>query len=428
MSKPFDFIEKTVAVAGSGITWLPYALGGVAAAGLASVPIMGLIEPKQPAAGKREKPKQEWANSETMQGEPLPIATPPPIENDAPILIPNPEDPTQELQSVDETLADLGLDFGPGNDDANKKPSMRWLRGREVAASKLIEPEPANLKESEGEDGKGGFRIRRVKKGETLFGIAAETGSTPAELAAMNQIDPERPIHVGQELKVPGSDEGAQLALNRSFPDDTETEPLASERPVVATGAIETSIRRPRTVTPEQREVSGHVPSTARVSSPQPLQPVNHYPASPYDDGVANDPPVAIAPIEHTSNPFETADPYDSEIPPYTETPHDTIAAPSPYVPVPGETTAVAPVAAVPGPSLFPPSGTPTALPNRGNPLDRYNHAIAYRVQLFDNMNRIADARATTAEELILLNGRAKISKGEMIIVPVDNSLIKNGN
>lgn len=85
-------------------------------------------------------------------------------------------------------------------------------------------------------------------------------------------------------------------------------------------------------------------------------------------------------------------------------------------------------MATVPGPSLFPPSGTPTALPNQGNPLDRYNHAIAYRVQLFDNMNRIADAHATTAEELILLNGRAKISKGEMIIVPVDNALIKNGN
>lgn len=151
MSKPFDFIEKTVAVAGAGVSWLPLTLGGITAAGLASIPIMGVIKPSQSDTNHQEKPKREWASSEPLQGEPLPIATPPPIENDAPILTPNPEDPTQELQSVDETLADLGLEFGPGEERANKKPRKRGLRGREVAASHLVEPGPVNLKESQDE-------------------------------------------------------------------------------------------------------------------------------------------------------------------------------------------------------------------------------------------------------------------------------------
>lgn len=247
MSKPFDFIEKTVAVASSGITWLPYALGGVAAAGLASVPMMGVIKPSQSAPKKADNPKQELTSSESVQGDPLPIATPPPIENDSPILTPNPEDPTQELQSVDETLADLGLDFGPDDEGEEKKTKKRTLRGREVAASQVVEPKPVDSEGSEDEK-ETGFRLRRVKNGDTLFGIASESGTTPAELAKLNGIDPEKPIFVGQELKVPG--EESQLVRN--------SEPLSSEKPVVASGAVNTSVRRPRTVTPEQKEVSAN--------------------------------------------------------------------------------------------------------------------------------------------------------------------------
>lgn len=91
-----------------------------------------------------------------------------------------------------------------------------------------------------------------------------------------------------------------------------------------------------------------------------------------------------------------------------------------------------------PRPGLFPsgPGSSPTgpivhsdsaALPREGNPLDRYQHAIAYRVQALDNLNRIAESHATTPQELIELNGRSQVRKGEMLVVPVDKCLIKNG-
>lgn len=85
-------------------------------------------------------------------------------------------------------------------------------------------------------------------------------------------------------------------------------------------------------------------------------------------------------------------------------------------------------------PSLFPNTfvesdpNEATALPKDANPLDRYSHAIAYRVQFLDNINRIADAHAISAEELIETNGRSKVKQGEMLVVPVDNCLIKSGH
>lgn len=57
---------------------------------------------------------------------------------------------------------------------------------------------------------------------------------------------------------------------------------------------------------------------------------MNTYSDSTYDDEVANYAPVAIAPVEPADNLYETASPYDSEIPPYTGNPQDAIAAANP--------------------------------------------------------------------------------------------------
>ncbi|SDT99665.1 N-acetylmuramoyl-L-alanine amidase [Verrucomicrobium sp. GAS474] len=46
--------------------------------------------------------------------------------------------------------------------------------------------------------------VHRVKKGETLYAIAKEYGTTPAALAAANHLPPGASLRVGQKLAVPG--------------------------------------------------------------------------------------------------------------------------------------------------------------------------------------------------------------------------------
>lgn len=204
-----------------------------------------------------------------------------------------------------------------------------------------------------------------VKSGDTLYDIAQRSGTTPQDIADSNGIDINTPIQIGQPLNIPGS-----------LPTQPTGTPVIPNRPV--TPVIPTVANTP--AGPAQ-------PTGGRL--PRPIIPTVVLPptSSPLT-------PVAGLP---TILPIPTGLPIGPGITPNL-----------PSIPQTPET------------------GRPADDPGSDNPLDKYGNAVAYQVQPFDSMSRIAKALSTSVEDLIELNGRSKIRKGEMLIVPVDNCLIKD--
>ena len=60
------------------------------------------------------------------------------------------------------------------------------------------------------------LQVHVVKVGDTLTAIAAAAHTTIAKLAALNHIDPAKPIVIGQHLRVPSASVAASLAASRS--------------------------------------------------------------------------------------------------------------------------------------------------------------------------------------------------------------------
>lgn len=77
-------------------------------------------------------------------------------------------------------------------------------------------------------------KLHVVKKGDTLFSIARETGLNPRDIAAWNNLDNSNRISVGQQLRLtPPAAPTAQPAATAA-PDGTEVRPITASGTVVA--------------------------------------------------------------------------------------------------------------------------------------------------------------------------------------------------
>lgn len=80
----------------------------------------------------------------------------------------------------------------------------RWRGIALVIASLLVLPVTSHA-----ERGKSrGAKVHQVRQGQTLSAIAQRYGLTVDDLAAANKLNPERPLSVGRELKLPRSGSG----------------------------------------------------------------------------------------------------------------------------------------------------------------------------------------------------------------------------
>ena len=267
-----------------------------------------------------------------------------------------------------------------------------------------------------------------MSKGDTLYGIARRTRTSPEEIIELNDIDKEATIFPGQKLKIPGA---APVNVN-------PVGSVSGKKPIVADTT--TSYSGPRTIRPMNNDVP-HFETVEPRFAPTPIAP-NYSPPRTVSTRTApkpirptktrSAPPVVIGP-ETTGGSYST---YSATAPGKIATYGATAPAATTVRPIrsgsasynyksvqPNYAPMNESIASIPpDPSVV----APLALPD-SNPLDKYGHVIAYRVQLFDNLKRIADAHSTTTQELIETNGRTQIRKGEMIVIPVDNALIKNG-
>jgi LysM repeat protein len=88
----------------------------------------------------------------------------------------------------------LRVAVGKPDEDLPSEPAAS-VKGQKPAAKKApaAEPEPK-------------VAAYRVKKGDTLEKIAARNGTTVAELARLNHINPRDPLWVDRKLKVPAAE------------------------------------------------------------------------------------------------------------------------------------------------------------------------------------------------------------------------------
>ena len=362
MSEPFEYLEEEEEVSGGGIGWMPLSLAGVALAGSLAVPTVGFL--------KRKDKSDDW--SRYAMNDPIPVAVDN-FDSFDPLLTPNPEDLQLDLQSVDETLGGLG--DGDGKASSDVPPLKEKTAKRKPTAISKVKSRPG-----------GPSYDWAVKEGETLYGIGRKTGTTPDMIAKTSGIGVNDPIVPGQVLKIPGH------------------RPV-EVKPIVV--GSKSDYPNPRTSTPER--VTPPTEPIARERIPE---------QAPYPETVlpSYDQTHPLFPNQSTGG----GPAYNPTRPVIAQPrPGGTPSGPQDYSQAYPQTN----------PQAYPPvypQTDPSALPRTGNPLDRYSHAIAYRVQAFESINRIADAHAITVEELIQTNGRAKVKKGEMLVVPVDNCLIKN--
>ncbi len=420
MSEPFSFLdEEEEDDRDRGVAWLPLTLAGLALAGFLMIPILGLFG----TSGK--KGGDDWSKFAQTDAIPVGIQGEVPEgdwgEIDAESLVDAEQEgklPLDELKSVDETLASLGGDLVPAqpNDSGVTLASTRASEQIPVAKSKpvpavkksaALKPvekvantsasaeritAPASPGAAEGPQSvRPAPSTYEVQPGDTLYGIARANRTTPYEIAQASGIKTEDPIMVGQTIRLPG---------------------------VVDTGGATAEIQR--------AGVPGIGGPGAGIGGGYPG--AGNYPGGPGAGGYPGG-PNGVSPNPRVVRPQDPNHPsiVNPTYPNYPGGGDDPIYRDPQLFPNDPNGGGEDPVASMPRPDLPGAGGPddPTAGPSPDNPLDKYNHAIAYRVQMLDNLNKIANSHATTEAELIELNGRSKVKRGEMIIVPVDNCLIK---
>lgn len=364
MSKPFEFLDEEVTEEEDGFPlWIPLTIGALIIIALLSIPLYNIL--------KSDHKTDEWANFTEEPGEIIEVSfeseNEPKFILGPPPSIMVPEMDYSEDQLVDATLSSLGTHKEPAVIIKEAAPVKKATPQNDRRVIPLRQP---TVKTVAGKID----RDVTVQPGDTLYRIAKQNGSTPDEIASASGIDKNTPIRIGQNLKVP-------------------VRPQAGNKP----NSDNNRISPPNKPKPRARNAKPFKP----LFGPKPPKPD----VSPYMYPTAP-PQNKPKPIARQSQPVQ---PIVSK----PARPRPIVAAPLPTRPRP-----------VP-PSLFP--ITPPKPPEpKGNPLDKYNSAIAYRVQTLDSIKKIADAHATSPEELIELNGRTNVRKGEMLVVPVDSCLIKN--
>lgn len=395
MSEPFAFLEdeEDDDVKG-GIAWLPITLTGLALAGFLTIPILGLFKTEH---------KQDWSMYD--EGDAVEIS----LEADSSgsqqqhtLELPLTDDleiAGDDIIDVDETLSSLGE-----NADKVKepRPANRLSVTRQASAtvhpSKDSKPAiaakpkgdiPALRKPSDVAAAPNAPAPQKKKLRETASRIPTVQKPKVSELS----VNAARPTH---EIAVQPGDTLYQISRRSgSTPDEIarmngfkKEDPIRVGQKIRVPGNENPTASKPADPKPELQTAQRRVPQPAAKTAPAPRP-------------VANNPKVA----------------------PPTPTVNQPVAQPRPLNPAAPQPPQY------PGPENYasqPKRTEPIPEPRIKNPLDRYSTAIAYRVQRFDNINRIADAHATTPEELIELNGRSGVKTGEMLVIPVDNCLIKN--
>lgn len=400
MSEPFAYLdeEEEVAETATSIAWLPITLAGVAVTGFLMVPVLGLLKPDNKPA--------DWANYDQEDsinvGFEAAKSDGPVVDSLEPLASPNPVVLTEDLASVDETLASLGANYAP----KDRKTGSRF--GVEHQASSFMPGKKA--------------KPNKVKKPTSKRSITSRTASRSIALHEPDEknlaANADR-VSATQPKPQPGA---ATVAIARPLERARPNE-IARIKPAAQPNAAANKIGRIVNVKEPVDPPAQTRPQPVRVMD-QPVGPVILRPTSPVHSfpTTVTPYPAAIEPViaSSTAHPALTpvSNPAKSRDVPAQSAPAAGTYAPQVLVTSPVPTTQ---------PQVQVPYDIP-AVTKQPNPLDKWGHVIAYRVQSFDNINKIADAHATTPEQLIELNGRASTRKGEMIVVPVDNCLIKNGN
>ncbi len=125
-----------------------------------------------------------------------------------------------------------------------------------------------------------GPRTYVVKRGDTLYSIALEHGADYRELAQANKLDDPSKIRVGQELRLPASEERPAAQVGSTRPSrDIESRPLsaapgtAQPAQPAAEGAMKTSPRAQRLPYSEQNLASLSRGETKPEARPEPAKP-----------------------------------------------------------------------------------------------------------------------------------------------------------
>ena len=141
-----------------------------------------------------------------------------------------------------------------------------------------------------------GPRTYVVKRGDTLYSIALEHGADYRELAQANKLDDPSKIRVGQELRLPASEERPATQAGSTRPSrDIESRPLsaapgtAQPAQPAAEGAMKTSPRAQRLPYSEQNLASLSRGETKPEARPEP-RPEPAKPAAPAASTVERDP------------------------------------------------------------------------------------------------------------------------------------------
>ncbi len=454
MNEPFEFLDEEEEVVKSGIAWLPLIMATFAVAGFLAIPVLGLF--------KAEKKNPEWLDY--VQEEEIQVNREPdlvPEEVPAPVIMADSVNLLDDLVSVDETLAGLA---------ATKVPPVT------ETIEKNKEPQPKATP-------KASRTITPVVKTTDLVAVKKPKAANPS-VAASDKPAIKRPDPVAvKKPKVANPSVAAsdKPAIKRSIPVAVDSSSTNARRAPTYQQPREESVSA--LSTPESPQSDQANPDeTLAIQDPNYIV----YASQPYEEekgfrfsvtqkaskiisptGKSKEPVAAII-QEVTVQPGDTLyriasrngitmkemaqanqisqnDPIKPgqklKVPNRNETvlspfaqplPYDEVFANEPFAreeyPSPkagnafysdGPRTESYPI--YPNGPVDPANSSPSP-----NPLDKYNKAIAYRVQLLDNMSRIADAHGTTPDELIQLNGRSSVKKGEMIVVPVDACLIKD--
>ncbi|MDF1815841.1 MAG: LysM peptidoglycan-binding domain-containing protein [Verrucomicrobiales bacterium] len=365
MSEPFAFLDDEEENEEGGIAWLPLSLAAIALAGFLSIPLLGLF--------KAESTTDNW--NRYAEGEELAVEiaaednSGPVVESLEPLLTPDPVDLTTDLTSVDETLASLGNN---SSTTATEAEQVKKVIVNKVKTSDAITAKQSPAKKI----------VKELRKEEGIASVQTNSDSArrlprverPAQKSIAAQATEESRdlvVQPGDTLysisRRTGSSPEEIARLNGTDP----SKPIRVGQKLRIPGEDRAQAQSPRNSNPK-REISP-------VGSSSKIRRGWEYPAS-----------VEIKPRKASKN--EKA--------------------------VVGKS-----VLALPRPGAVSPVPEQDM---KANPLDKYNNAVAYRVQRFDSLERIADALATTPEELIEINGRSRISQGEMLVVPVDNCMVKD--
>lgn len=383
MSEPFSFLDEDDENAEGGIAWLPITLAGIALAGFLSIPLFGLLKPNH------EKVAQEAEWSEPILKDAIPVSIESLVDEPQPIE----EEVVARLERAEKRRLPLRVDI----------PASAFQTAKVPPLDKKSAPATKNATSKSKPSGPTYDYVVQPK--DTLYGIARKTRSTPDAIASASAIKKSDPIKPGQVLKIPGK------------------EPVNNPTQVASKPPVKKSTRprdEPARIKPPLDPVAQPRDQVAARRPDAPAQP-NLYPALRRPNPPAKPKPT-VAQQPKPRKPI-VAQPKPATAPP-PQPRRPLIARPKPAEPV---------AQRKPNPPVRPPEFVPVVKPpsvpaipqEKGNPLDKYDHAIAYRVQTFDSMSRIANAHATTPAELIELNGRDNVKRGEMLIVPVDSCLVK---